>query len=306
MDPLQILEAMDAVHGGPYDGARAAHAKGILCAGRFTASDQAPALSTAAHLQGDPVRVTVRFSNGSGDPGSPDGHRGDGRGMAVKFYLPDGTTTDVVALTLPVFFVHPAADFLPFVRARRPDPETGQPDFAKIGAFLAEHPETAQALQLILPTLGAAPVSYATCAYNSLHAFVLADPEGGRRPVRYRFEPDAGEAVLSDEEADARDADYLQHELRERLAAGPVGFTMVAIIGEPGDPLDRPTDAWPPERVRVELGRLELDGLDTTREHDGDVLVFDPARVTDGIELTGDEIVTTRSAVYRASVARRT
>ncbi|MEY2464837.1 MAG: Catalase, partial [Acidimicrobiaceae bacterium] len=42
------------------------------------------------------------------------------------------------------------------------------------------------------------------------------------------------------------------------------------------------------------------------REHDGDVLVFDPTRVTDGIELTGDRILLARRAAYSESVRRRT
>jgi catalase len=305
MDPDEILAAMDAVSGGPHPGARGAHAKGVLCAGRFVPAPEARALSAAAHLQGEPTRVTVRFSNGSGNPGAADGERGDGRGMAVKLYLPDGTTTDLVCLTLPVFFVRTAADFLAFVRARRPDPETGQPDFERLGALLAEHPETAAALQLVLPTL-TAPVSYATCAYNSLHAFWLVDAGGDRRAVRYRFEPDAGVAALDDEQAQAAAPDYLQRDVRDRLASGTIGFTLLAVLAEPGDPLDDPTAPWPAERERVPLGRLELDGLDTTRGHDGDVLVFDPTRVTAGIELTDDEIVRTRSDVYAASVARRT
>ena len=38
-----------------------------------------------------------------------------------------------------------------------------------------------------------------------------------------------------------------------------------------------------------------LDGPDLERERDGDVLVFDPTRVTDGIELSGDTILRFRS-----------
>src|SRR6266496_1707225 len=123
-----ILEAMDALHGGPHPEHRAAHAKGTLCAGTFTPTGDGARLTTAAHLQDRPVRVTARFSNGSSDPAAADGDRRDGRGLAVKFYLPDGTTTDIVALTLPVFFVRTAVDFLDFLRVRRPDPETGKPD----------------------------------------------------------------------------------------------------------------------------------------------------------------------------------
>ena len=62
---------------------------------------------------------------------------------------------------------------------------------------------------------------------------------------------------------------------------------MIAVIADEDDPVDDPTVAWPEEREKVELGRLELTGLDTERERDGDVLVFDPTRVTDGIELCG-------------------
>ena len=90
--------------------------------------------------------------------------------MAVKFYLPDGGTTDIVALTLPCFFVRTPEDFVTFLGARKPDPETGQPDMERIGAFLGEHPETGAALQQILPAL-VPPLSYATCVYNSIHSF---------------------------------------------------------------------------------------------------------------------------------------
>ena len=38
----------------------------------------------------------------------------------------------------------------------------------------------------------------------------------------------------------------------------------------------------------------------------GDVLVFDPVRVTDGIELSDDKILLARSGAYRSSVTRRT
>jgi catalase len=55
----------------------------------------------------------------------------------------------------------------------------------------------------------------------------------------------------------------------------------------------------------VELGRLEVTGLDHTRERGGDVLVFDPTRVTDGIELSSDPILHARPEAYAVSVERR-
>lgn len=297
-------QAVDAINdvSGRFDGFRAAHAKGTLCAGTFTPTPQAAALTRAAHMRGDPVRVTVRFSNGSGNPHAPDGERTEGRGMAIKFYLPDGDTTDIVSLTLPVFFVRTVEDFIAFTRTRKPDPETGQPDMEKIGAFMADHPETGAALQLILPTF-IPPRSYATCAFNSLHAFRF-EPAG--RWIRYRIEPEAGVEHLSDDEIAGAGADYLQEEIRARLESGPVRFRLLARLGEEGDPIDDPTAAWPDERETVELGVIELTGLDTSREQDGDVLVFDPTRVTDGIEPSPDEILNFRPDAYAVSVFRRT
>src|SRR3954447_4510717 len=90
----RLVDALNAAYGA-HAGHRAAHAKGVLCSGTFTATQAAGALTKAAHFQGEPVRVHVRFSNGAGDPTISDGTR-DARGMAVKHYLPDGTTTDVV------------------------------------------------------------------------------------------------------------------------------------------------------------------------------------------------------------------
>jgi catalase len=298
MDELaeQVVDAINDIS-GRHEGHRAAHAKGTLLAGSFTPS--ASGLSTAAHLQDAPVRVTARFSNGGGDPAIPD-YAKEGRGLAVKFYLPDGSRTDVVALSLPCFFARTPEDFLEFTRARRPDPDTGQPDFAKLGAWLEAHPEAGPAIQAAVSA--DPPESYATVTYNSIHSFRLTAPDGTERFVRYRFEPEAGESTLSEEDAKARGRDYLQEEIAARDSTA---FRMIAVIAAADDPVNDPTVAWPAERERVELGRLELSGPDTEREKGGDILVFDPTRVTDGIGLSDDEILRFRPRAYSASVTRR-
>ena len=63
----EIVDAMNELS-GVHPGYRAAHAKGILCTGEFTATPEASGLSRAPHLAGDPVSALVRFSNGGGDP----------------------------------------------------------------------------------------------------------------------------------------------------------------------------------------------------------------------------------------------
>jgi catalase len=293
MDTLAV-EAVDAINAisGAHAGHRAAHAKGTLLAGSFTPSAEAAELTTAAHMQGEPSRVTVRFSNGGGDPGIPDYAR-EGRGMAVKFYLAGGDKTDIVALTLPCFFVRTPDDFIAFTNARL-EPEKLMPD------FLGAHPEALPAIQA---ALGAdPPESYATCAYNAIHSFRWVDAGGGTRWVRYRFVPEAGERTLPGGEAKARGRDYLQEEI---LARAETAFRLLVILAGEGDEIDDPTEAWPPEREQVEVGRLVLTGPDTERERDGDILVFDPTRVTGGIELSDDPILRFRPRAYAASVERR-
>jgi len=300
--PQRLVDSLNATY-GVHAGFRAAHAKGVLCAATFTATPEAARLSRAAHLAGAETRAHVRFSNGSGDPTAPDTTR-DARGMAVKFYLPDGTTTDIVAISLPAFFARTPEDLLAFNAARRPDPATGQPDLAKVGEYLAEHPEA-------MTAVGAAvahpiPASYATLTYHGLHAFGLVAADGARRFGRYHLVPRDGDEMLGDEEVATRGPDFLGAEMGERLGAAPVVFLVQFQLADAGDPIDDPTAVWPDDRELVELGRLTVTGLATDRERDGDILVFDPTRVPDGIVISDDAILAARSGAYGVSVARRT
>lgn len=305
MDDTELGETLiAAVHAvaGEHDGHRALHAKGIGAAGWFTATGDAASITTAGHLQaGVSTPVQIRFSNGTGVPDQPDTSR-DGRGFAAKFRLADGSSTDLVALTLPVFFVRTPEAFLELMTARIPDPATGGPDLEKILAFLGEHPEAQPAIELSM--VAPAPVSYATARYFGIHAFWYVDATGVRRKVRYHWEPDSHE-VLSDEDASGLDAGYLATELRARLAAGPSSFTLVLTLGTDVDDETDPTTAWPDDREHIVAGRLELTEVpeDQAAIH---ALIFDPTRLVPGIEASDDQILAARSAAYGASYARRT
>ena len=292
-------EAVDAMNdiSGRHEGHRAAHAKGTLVRGVFTPSGAG--LTTAAHMGDESVRVTARVSNGGGNPAIPD-YAKEVRGLALKFYLPDGSTTDIVALSLPCFFARTPEDFMSFTRARKPDPETGQPDFEKVGAWLQDHPEAGPAIQVALSA--GLPESYATVTYNSIHSFKWSAADGTERWVRYRFEPEAGNRTLSEEEARALGRNYLQEEIVARDGAA---FRFLVVIAGEDDAVNDPTVAWPEERETVEVGRLELRGPDLERERGGDILVFDPTRVTDGIALSDDPILRFRPRAYAVSVTRR-
>lgn len=224
--------------------------------------------------------------------------------MAVKFYLPDGTTTDISAVTIPMFVARTPEDFLELTRARIPDPATGQMNLDEVGKFINAHPESMPAIEAALSAQ--APVSYLRCPYFAIHAFRFVDAAGVSRYVRYRWEPEEGVAWLERDEAKARPDDYLRADLEERFAHDPAYFKLLIQIAREGDPVDDPTALWPEDREIVEIGRLGITELAFDRERDDDVLVFDPTRVTDGIELSNDPILHARPNAYEESVFRRT
>ena len=96
----KLVEMIHQDFQGFHPGYRDVHAQGRYYAGTFKATPEAKKLSRAIHLQGDPIPVTVRHSNSrSGNPWGP----ATTASMAVRFYLPDGTVTDLVSLPLPLF-----------------------------------------------------------------------------------------------------------------------------------------------------------------------------------------------------------
>ena len=224
--------------------------------------------------------------------------------MAVKWYLPDGSTTDLVAISLPAFFARSPEDLLEFNAARRPDPGTGAPDPAAVGAYLGAHPEALPAVEAAI--LHPIPASYAHLDYHALHTFWLVDADGQRRAGRFHLVTDVELQPLSDEDAAAASPDYLRDELADRLAHAPLAFHLEVTLAAPEDPLDDPTAVWPDERTRLRLGSLAITSLASDRERDGDILVFDPGRVTDGVECSNDPILLARSGAYSVSVSRRT
>jgi catalase len=297
----QIVDAANDLYGS-HAQSRALHAKGTWCAGTFTATPEAGELSRAAHFQGAPTPALIRFSNASGDPKSDDWQR-DSRGMAVRLRPSNGDEADILAVTTPAFVSRTPDDFLELMRLRKPDPETGQPDWEKLGAFLGEHPESQTAVQA---TLNAEPpASFGTLVYNSPHTFRLLAADGSPTWIRYRWRPEAGEATLPDDDAKALGADYLRAELADRLAEGPVSFELKFQTPTDDDPIDDPTAVWPDDRERLAAGVLEITELTDDPEGGDHIEVFDPTRVPDGVELSDDPILHARARAYSVSAYRR-
>jgi catalase len=298
--PVQIVDTMEHLN-GRHAGYRRAHARGACFVATFTPTGDAAKYTTAAHLGGEAVPATVRFSNGGGNPAAPDNQPG-GRGMAVRFQLPDDGATDLIGVNLPRFLVATPEQFLDLVRALAADKDAGTGDKAHLNAFLARNPASVPAFQA-LAAMGV-PASFATTAYHALHAFVWVNADGDRQAVRYRWAPDLGEHNLDADEVAHSELQFLLDELVERLAAGPVTFTLHATLADPGDPTHDATQVWPADRPEITVGRLTVTGEVEDQAH-WEAQIFDPTNLTAGIELCDDPLPALRRSAYSVSYGRR-
>lgn len=299
--PQQIADVITKLNGGVHTGFRFMHAKGLIVTGTFTPAPSAHTVSKAAHLQSAPVPVMVRFSDGTGNPMIPDPDKnGSPRGMAIRFMLPGGAFTDIVAISHNGFVVGTGEDFLAFLTAISKTTATS-PHPSPIEQFLGAHP---RALKFVQDVAALSP-SFANLAFFGNNAFVFVDAAGTKRAFRYQIIPEAGLKTLGAAQLAKEGSDYLFDDMTTRLKAGPVKFKIVAQMANPTDQTKDGSMVWPADRKIVELGTLSL----TTVAPDNATLqvntAFNPIFLTEGIELSDDPLVPLRSAVYALSVAHR-
>jgi catalase len=105
-------------------------------------------------------------------------------------------------------------------------------------AFAAAHPEIAQ----FGAWAGSAPWtgSYAEERHNALNAFIFTDAGGQEHVVRWSMRPEARPVPVPPEQLATRAPDFLDQDIKARVAAGPVRWTMEVTVAEPGDPVADP------------------------------------------------------------------
>lgn len=295
--PDQAIDTINARFGA-HPGRRALHAKGTWCSGTFTATEAARGLSRAAHLQGESIPVLARLSNGGGNPNIPD-YVPDVRGLAVSFELPDGSRTDLVAQSLPRFVSKTPDDFLDLIRAN-----TGKAAAWKMPAFLATHPKAAASLPQNAPALKPPP-GYGAIDYYTVHAFRWIAADGSVRHTRCSWISEQAADRLSSKAAKQLGRDFLREQLATALEGEGLRWRLEAQIAGDGDDVNDPSSRWPDSRERVTVGELHLTAVAPDPEAGGGIVVMDPTRVTDGIELSDDPILRFRGEAYSASVERR-
>jgi catalase len=298
----QMIDAFEGTF-GTHAGQRRNHIKGTCAAGEFVGTSDAAALSKSVLFAGKPIPVVARFSLGGGNPDLPDAAPAP-RGMALEFRPPGGGLQHITMIDLPIFGAMSPASFRDAIVASKPDPKTGQPDGKKLAEYAANHPE---AMALSKYSSGHAPTAnYYQSTYFSVHTFEFVDAKGAEHAVKWRFVPRDGVKELTPAQIKAAPHDFLEKNLLERVKKTPAVWDMVVYVGEPGDPADNPTLAWPETRKHFTAGTLTI--KEATPQQKGQAcepINFDPLIMADGIAPTNDPILRFRSPAYAVSFGKR-
>jgi catalase len=298
----QMIDAFEGTF-GVHPGQRRNHIKGTCAAGEFVGTNDAAALSRSALFSGKTIPVVARFSLGGGNPDVPDAAPAP-RGMALEFHLPGGALQHITMINVPIFAAASPASFRDALVAAKPDPKTGQPDPEKLKAYAATHPD-AMALT-DLSKHHAPTANYYETTFFSVHTFKFIDAKGTEHLVKWRFVPRDGTKEMTAAEMKAAPHDFLEKNLIERTRKGPAIWDMIVYVGEPGDPQDNPTLAWPETRKHFTAGTLTI--TVATPQQKGmacEPINFDPLIMADGIGPTNDPILLFRSPAYAVSFGKR-
>jgi catalase len=298
--PIALVEALNKLSCGPHAGYRANHAKGLMVSGTFTPTAAAAALSKARHFHG-PVPVVVRFSDTTGVPNLPDADpNASPHGMAIRFLLPKGASTDIVAISANAFPVATPEDFLALLTAiAQSGPGVAKP--APIDQFLGSHPAALKFVTTPRPP----PQSFATLAFYGVDAFKFTNARGVSHYTRYQILPVAGEQALDATAAAKATPDYLMEDLPARIAAHPVEFGLFAQIANEGDVTNDPTVVWPADRRLVRLGTIKLTGVLKDQVQAQKLIMFNPLSLLAGIEPSADPVLLARPSAYGVSYSQR-
>jgi len=280
-------------------GRRINHAKGELYNGTFTAAPAAASLSTAPHLQGGPVPMVIRFSNSGGTLTVQD-RAEPVHGMAMTFQLPDGGSTDLMCINVPVFVTATPEEFIAFNEAVQASPP-GSPSPTAAQRYISGHPATQRFVALLKPM----PQSFGTASYFPIHAYRMTNAAGETRNVRWQIVPEGGDVSRTPEDAAASAPDALFDEMRERVARGPVAFRLRVQAAEPGDPTNDSTIAWPESRRIVDLGRILVTAAVPNSAEAEKPIGFLPGKALPGLEPSDDPFFAARAAVYAVAFGKR-
>jgi len=291
LTPDKLVKAL-APPGGPALGHRRNHAKGICFSGIFEANGAGSALSSAPMLRPGQYPVIGRFNLGSADLHALDSAVRV-RGMGLQISAPGGEVWRMAMIDPPFFPVaSPKAFYALLLAAAAKDPDAmkhfvqAHPEFAHFGAWAQSAPWTG---------------SYAEEPYNSLDSFIFTDASGTTRTVRWSLLPTVAAIPVSSEELAKKSPNFLEDEITQRVKAGPAKWTMIVTVANPDDPTADPSQAWPEDRRKVDVGTLIVREIEPEANGPCRNINYDPTILPSGIGTSDDPFPAARSSAYRRS-----
>ena len=297
--PAEIVDALKFNAGNP-PRSRASFAKGQCVRGTYTPSAEAARVTKSLSFT-RPSPVLARFSVGGGNPAVPDTNRAVLRGFSFRIGVGEHTT-DMLTENAPVHFAKTLDQMLAFLKVRRPGAD-GKPDAEKVKNFSADNPETLNQAHFVAAR--ALPGSFAGTTYWAVHSFPAQSVNGPVRFIKFMVVPVGPEITLTEEEAKAKPADFLQRDLEQRIADGGIKFNVLALLDRPGDPTLDVTVRWPDEdsRESVRLGTITITAIEKIEPCDHSI--FNPSNLADGVGRPLDPLFAARSPAYAISLGKR-
>lgn len=294
----RVASAAGSGLGGRLD--RGQHQKLLLGAvGTLRVSDEIPAaVKLGPFVAAFALPVACRFSNGQPCPFSD--KTPDVRGVALKFFSPQGTETDILATNEGGrSHARDAESFMAFADVLVAKIERGATgafeellqelregkltagEFAHIGAVILKETGLHSVRSLSLENywgsvvnLGGAAFKYSLLAHNDTPASV---------------------------ESDREHPDYLRHELLSRLAKAPVKWQLCVqlFVDEESTPVNDASKAW--NSASIVIGDLEISSIPSEGdERKINQMAFNPGNGFDPLGITH-----ARADVYAASARNR-
>ena len=296
LTPDKVVDAFTPPTGAPL-GHRRNHAKGICFTGRFESNGGGSALSRAQVFTRGQYPALGRFNLGTADPNAPDATVRV-RGMGLRISTPDGQEWRTAMVDPPFFPVSTPQAFYELLLA------SASKDASAMRTFSGAHPEIAAfgAWAKSAPWTG----SYAENRFNGLNAFIFVDNSGAEHAVRWSLLPAAQPVPVSPDDLAKRGPNFLEEEIAERVRGGPLRWTMVVTVANPGDPTADPSQPWPQDRRTVEVGTLTVEKIEAERDGPCRDINFDPTVLPSGMRTSDDPFPAARSSVYAKSYDRRT
>ncbi len=296
LTPNKLIDAF-APPGGEPLGHRRNHAKGICFTGTFEANGAGSALSSAQVFSSGQYPALGRFNLGTANPNAPDATVRV-RGMGLRIVTPDGQEWRTAMIDPPIFPVSTPQAFYQLLLASA----SKAPDAMQ--TFAAAHPEIAAfgAWAKSAPWTG----SYAEDRYNGLNSFVFINASGAETTVRWSLLPSVQPVPVAPDDLAKRDPNFLEQEITQRIRGGPLRWTMVVTVANPGDPSADPTKAWPDDRRTVEVGALVVQQVQDESNGPCRDINFDPTVLPAGMRTSDDPFPAARSSAYAKSYDGRT